>query len=148
MTITAFQLDSAPYPAFAGAAHVRVHHDFRAAAFVTFYRESFVCFIYQFLVFVHNFIWLSLLMPNKSPEPMRGIAVSSASRLDVIWSRMAHRPSLGHFAAIQVMSIDIAIPHPIASAVLSSSCSHKDIPVVAMRLPTSSQTSGITRRWR
>jgi hypothetical protein len=28
---------------------------------------------------------------------MRGIAVSSASRLDVVWSRMAQLSTLGHF---------------------------------------------------
>ena len=36
------------------------------------------------------------LMPNKSPEPMRGIAGSSASRSNVIWSRMAQLRMLGH----------------------------------------------------
>ena len=34
-------------------------------------------------------------MPNKSPEPMRVGAGSSASRLDVVWSRMAQLFSLG-----------------------------------------------------
>ena len=34
-------------------------------------------------------------MPNQSPEPMRGIAFSSASRLDVFRSRMAQLRSLG-----------------------------------------------------
>ena len=36
-----------------------------------------------------------IAMPNPSPEPMRVIAVSSASRLDVIWSRMAQLRMLG-----------------------------------------------------
>jgi hypothetical protein len=35
------------------------------------------------------------MQPNQSPEPMRGGAVSSASRLDVGWSRMAQLRSLG-----------------------------------------------------
>jgi hypothetical protein len=33
--------------------------------------------------------------PYQSPEPMRGGAVSSASRLDVVWSRMAQLRMLG-----------------------------------------------------
>ena len=33
--------------------------------------------------------------PNQSPEPMRGIAVSPLSRLDVFWSRMAQLRMLG-----------------------------------------------------
>ena len=36
------------------------------------------------------------MTPNKSPEPMRVIAVSSASRLDDFWSRMAQLSTLGH----------------------------------------------------
>ena len=40
------------------------------------------------------FSYLFIAMPNQSPEPMRGIAVSSASRLDVGWSRMAHAPNV------------------------------------------------------
>jgi hypothetical protein len=36
------------------------------------------------------------MWPNKTPEPMRVIAVSSASRLDVGWSRMAQLSTLGH----------------------------------------------------
>jgi hypothetical protein len=35
------------------------------------------------------------LQPNQSPEPTASIAGSSASRLDVIWSRMAQLFSLG-----------------------------------------------------
>ena len=34
-------------------------------------------------------------MPNQSPEPMRGIAVSPLSRLDVGWSRMAQLRMFG-----------------------------------------------------
>jgi hypothetical protein len=47
---------------------------------------------YHLPIFSFSFhcIFMSLIArPNQSPEPMRGGAVSSASRLDVIWSRMA-----------------------------------------------------------
>jgi len=51
------------------------------------------------IYFVLLFVLLKFYRtPNQSPEPMRGIAVSSASRLDVGWSRMAQLFSLGGFA--------------------------------------------------
>ena len=43
------------------------------------------------------------LTPNQSPEPMRVSTVSSASRLDVVWSRMAQLFSLGHITRMKTI---------------------------------------------
>jgi hypothetical protein len=45
------------------------------------------------------------MTPNKSPEPMRVGAVSSASRLDDFGSRMAQLFSLGHEATASYQAI-------------------------------------------
>ena len=55
------------------------------------------CVVHKFMSIVHP--------PNQSPEPMRGGAVSSASRLDVVWSRMAQLRMLGVSSVFDFMNI-------------------------------------------
>ena len=53
------------------------------------------------------------MLSNKSPEPMRVGAGSSASRLDDFWSRMAQLFSLGHmvYEAFRIYFDDRRIFH-------------------------------------
>jgi hypothetical protein len=110
---------------FAGRAAIdadRQHHGFPMAVFYVPAHSVFDVFGFKMAAFIappppyfpqfrffdfafsfHSFYSVITTVPNKSPEPMRVGAGSSASRSNVIWSRMAQLRMLG-IAASAVFS--------------------------------------------